>query len=56
MSKEMRYEDVFMLQKVSSADVSNFNYVAGTVPLIRKIVLDVRSATVSVGLSDNNAV
>ncbi|KAI0220817.1 Inositol 1,4,5-trisphosphate receptor type 3 [Lamellibrachia satsuma] len=40
VSKEMRYEDVFMLQKVSSADVSNFNYVAGTVPLIRKIVLD----------------
>ena len=39
--KEMRYDDVFMLQKVSPADVRNFNYVAGVVPLINKIILDV---------------
>ena len=41
VSQEMRYDNVFMLQKVSPADVRNFNYVAGVVPLISKIILDV---------------
>ena len=41
VSPEMRYDDAFMLQKLSPADVRNFNYVAGVVPLINKIILDV---------------
>ena len=41
-SDEMQYDDAFTMQVIEQEDVDNFNYVAGMVPFIQKIISDVR--------------
>ena len=40
----MQYDDAFTLQKVEEEYVWIFNYMAGMVPVIQKLITDVRSA------------
>ena len=40
--QEISFEDVFTLQKVTQTEAANFNFVSGTVPLLRNMCLDVR--------------
>ncbi len=41
VSEEMQYDDAFTLQKVEPEFVEIFNYMAGMVPFIQKIIKDV---------------
>ncbi len=45
VSQEMQYDDAFTLQKVEDEYVDIFNYMAGMVPLIQKLIRDVSSDT-----------
>ena len=40
-SDEMQYDDAFTMQEIEAEDVANFNYIAGMVPFIQKIIADV---------------
>jgi len=40
-SQEMQYDDAFTLQEVKEEDLFNFNFMAGMVPGIQKILEDV---------------
>ena len=40
-SERQQYRDAFTLQKVEYNDVKDFNYVAGMVPFIRDLIMDV---------------
>ena len=39
--KEMQYDDAFTMQYIEPVDVTNFNYMAGMVPFIQKLIKDV---------------
>ena len=41
VSQEMQYDDAFTLQKVEDDYVRIFNYMAGMVPVIQKLIIDV---------------
>jgi len=41
MSSEMQYDDAFTLQQVEECHVEIFNYIAGMVPFIHKVIADV---------------
>ena len=43
----MQYDDAFTMQVIEQEDVDNFNYVAGMVPFIQKIISDVRNGKLS---------
>ena len=43
VSKEMQYDDAFTLQKVEPEYVEIFNYMAGMVPFIQKVIAEVRA-------------
>ena len=39
----MQYDDAFTMQQVEDCHVEIFNYVAGMVPFIQKVIADVSS-------------
>ena len=41
MSDQMQYDDAFTLQKVEDEYVETFNYVAGMLPFIQKVIKEV---------------
>ena len=43
VTTEMHYDDAFTLQEVVNSDVVNFNYFAGMVPFLQKLIHDVRT-------------
>ena len=48
MSAEMHYDDAFTLQKVEDENIEVFNYMAGMVPFIQKVITEVSPAQCNV--------
>ena len=47
VSEEMQYDDAFTMQQVDGDLTKIFNYMAGMVPFIQKVIADVRYALVT---------